>query len=131
MKTSIEVFNRYNTALESGKVEEAVSLFSPNVIWHQPGKNILSGDIQGVEALGAHLGRFYAESNGTFKITTNWAAENENLVSANVLFEATKEGHVPLSLAGTDLFRIEDGLIQEVWLFTINQEMEDQFWGLS
>ena len=30
---------------------------------------------------------------------------------------------------GIDLFRMDDGKIKEVWLFSSDQAVEDAFWG--
>lgn len=98
-----------------------------DIQWHQPGKNTLSGCIKGKQALGTHLGKFAARSNGTFKMITNWVSSNDPFVAANVTFLAERDGET-LDMNGIDLFKIEDGLIQEVWLFSAQPDMEDAFW---
>ena len=32
-------------------------------------------------------------------------------------------------MAGVDVFRVEDDLIKEVWLYSSDQAVEDAFWG--
>lgn len=123
------VFTEFNQAFANGDFPKVMEMFDANVVWHQPGANKMSGTVTGIANLGQHLGHFMEESLGSFQIRTNWAAENGAFVSANVTVTADKGEKVKLNLDGTDLFRIEDGLIKEVWLFTGNQAMEDAFWG--
>ena len=33
-----------------------------------------------------------------------------------------------LNMEGVDIFKIENGKIQEVWTFAKNQESEDEYW---
>lgn len=123
----LDVFNTYNDALVSGQLEDAFAVFADDVIWHQPGQNPLSGTIVGKEKLGAHLAQFGEKSNGTFRVLTNWVSENDNLVAANVTFQAERGDDI-LDMNGIDLFRIENGLIKEIWLFSANQLEEDKYW---
>ena len=127
-KQTLEVFNKYNEGLISGDFAAVFAVLSDDVKWHQPGSHSLSGTIQGKEALGAHLAKFMEKSNGTFKVITNWVSDNNELVAANVTFLANRGDSDVLDMNGIDLFRIQDGKIQEVWLFSSDQETENNFW---
>ena len=78
--------------------------------------------------MGERLGEFDERSDGTFRVITNWAASNDCFVAASVVSLAERDGE-KLHDPGIDLFRIEDGKIQEVWTFAEQQEKEDKFWG--
>lgn len=125
---AMDVFNSYNEALAKGDFNAAFGTMSDNITWHQPGNNSFSGTVQGKEALAAHLGRFAKKSNGTFRVITNWASSNNNLIAANVDFLADRGNGDTLNMNGIDLFRIEEGKIQEVWLFSSEQSVEDEYW---
>lgn len=127
-KEVMEVFNSYNEALAKGDFAAVFHVMADDIQWHQPGSNPMSGVIIGKEALGAHLGKFGEKSNGTFQVVTNWASSNENFVAANVTFIADRGDGDVLNMNGIDLFRIEDGKIQEVWLFSSDQVIEDSYW---
>ncbi len=127
-KEAIEVFNSYNEALIQGDFPAVFEALADNIIWHQPGKNPLSGTHTGKEALGVHLGKFAEKSHGSFKVITNWASANGELVAANVTFVADRGNGDVLNMNGIDLFRIADGKIQEVWLFSADQDLEDTYW---
>jgi len=123
----IEVFNTYTEALSKGDFEAAFEIMSDNIVWHMGGESSLSGIIKGKQALGERLGEFAKRSNGTFRVITNWAASNDCFVAASVVSLAER-GEEKLNNPGIDLFRIENGKIQEVWTFSEQQAVEDKFW---
>ena len=88
--SNLDVFNAYNEALIAGDFEAVFKTMADNIVWHQPGKNKLSGKIVGKEVLGAHLAKFGASTNGTFRVLTNWVSDNDDLVAANVTFKAER-----------------------------------------
>ena len=127
-KDAMSVFNMYNEALSKGDFVAVFATMADDIKWHQPGNNPLSGVVVGKQALGAHLGKFAEKSNGTFKVLTNWVSNNDCFVAANVTFVAEHSNEDKLDMNGIDLFKIEDGLIKEVWLFSAEQVIEDNFW---
>lgn len=129
MSTNLNIFNTYNQALMTGDFPALFNTMADDIIWHQPGQHSTSGVKVGKTVLGDHLASFAEKSNGTFKVVTNWVADNDNLVAANVTFLGTRTDGKELNMNGIDLFRIEDGKIKEVWLFSADQATEDAFWG--
>ena len=128
MKSEImKVYNAYTEALLKGDFKSVFETMSDNIVWHMGGEGPLSGIVKGKEALGERLGEFIKRSNGTFRVITNWAASNDCFVVASVVSLAEKEDQ-KLNDPGIDLFRIENGYIQEVWTFAEQQEKEDKFW---
>lgn len=127
-KDAMSVFNTYNEALINGDFAAVFETMADDIKWHQPGNNPLSGVTVGKQALGEHLGKFAEKSNGTFKVITNWVSSNDCFVAANVTFVAEHSNEDKLDMNGIDLFKIENGKIQEVWLFSSEQAIEDKFW---
>ena len=128
MKNEVmKVFNAYTEALSRGDFEAAFETMADTIVWHMGGESSLSGIIKGKQALGEHLGEFAKRSNGTFRVMTEWAASNDCFVAASVVSLAEK-GNEKLNDPGIDLFKIEDGKIQEVWTFAQYQTVEDKFW---
>lgn len=127
-KDIIRVFNTYNEALIQGDFAGVFETMADDIKWHQPGNNPLSGVTIGKQALGEHLGKFAEKSNGTFKVITNWISSNGCFVAANVTFVAEHSNGDTLDMNGIDLFKIENDKIQEVWLFSSKQAVEDEFW---
>ncbi|MGX7070338.1 nuclear transport factor 2 family protein [Gemella bergeri] len=128
MKNEVmKVFNTYTEALSRGDFEAAFETMADTIVWHMGGESSLSGIIKGKQALGERLGEFAKRSNGTFRVMTEWAASNYCFVAASVVSLAEK-GNEKLNDPGIDLFKIEDGKIQEVWTFAQYQTVEDKFW---
>ena len=123
----MKVFNTYTEALSRGDFEAAFETMADTIVWHMGGESSLSGIIKGKQALGERLGEFAKRSNGTFRVMTEWAASNDCFVAASVVSLAEK-GNEKLNDPGIDLFKIEDGKIQEVWTFAQYQTVEDKFW---
>ena len=125
---AMKVFAAYRDALEKGDFAGAFATMSDTVVWHMGGESSLSGTIIGKQALGERFGEFAKRSGGTFKVITNWAASNGCFVAASVVSLAQR-GSDTLNDPGIDLFKIENGKIQEVWTFAEQQSAEDTFWG--
>lgn len=123
-----EAVARYGAAAAAGDMRGLASTLSPGVIWHQPGRNQLSGDHVGPDTVVAHLGRFMALSGGTFALATESVVESGALVVTTVRFTASRPGHPDLDQRGVDVFRVVDGQIVEVWLLGEDQDIEDAFW---
>ncbi len=60
VRRGYEAFNR-------GDLETLTELLGDDVSWHTPGRSPLAGDIVGREAVFARLGRYVAETGGTFR----------------------------------------------------------------
>ncbi|BAQ25087.1 nuclear transport factor 2 family protein [Streptococcus troglodytae] len=123
----IEVFNTYTEALAKKDFETVFETISDTIVWHMGGEGPLSGVVKGKQELGERLGEFSKRSNGTFRVITNWVASNDCFVAASVISLAEK-GDEKLNNPGIDLFKIENGKIQEVWTFAQYQTVEDKFW---
>ncbi|MGI5115620.1 nuclear transport factor 2 family protein [Treponema sp. SP13] len=125
---AMKVFDAYRDALERGDFAEVFATISDTIVWHMGGESSLSGTVVGKQALGERLGEFAKRSGDTFKVITNWAASNDCFVAASVVSVAQR-GADKLNDPGIDLFKIENGKIQEVWTFAEQQSAEDKFWG--
>jgi ketosteroid isomerase-like protein len=129
MMTPIETAQKYIQAVQSGDQAALGALLSPDIVWHQPGRNRFSGTRKGAPAVGAMIGEMMTVSNGTFAITrANRFMENAPWVTVELEFEGQRDG-LRLFQQGIDLLRIEDGKIVEARLFSSDSEQEDAFWG--
>ena len=128
MEKKIEKVRQFYTALAQGDFETVGALLSDELVWHQPGKGALSGVYNGKQNVFAHLGRMAQLSNGTFAIDqVDYVTNNGDLVVASVGF-AVSANRLSMEMKGVDLFRFENELIKEVWLFSERIDEEDRFW---
>lgn len=127
--TPMQVVEAYLVALGNGDIPTAFSCFNPEAQWHQPGNNKFSGTKTGIESIGKMLGDMMITTQGTLIIQPAGAMMvNGNLVSCPVHFSA-KSGTKSVDMNGNDLYEVVDGKIVQVWLFSENQVVEDEFWG--
>jgi hypothetical protein len=121
---------KYFDSLAKGDLATLGSLFSEEVVWHQPGNGKLSKTYYGKPEVFGLFGQFMEISQGTFRIdTVNSIMANGDFVAATLHFSAKKGNGQSISMGGVDLMKIEDGKIKEVFLFSADQESEDQFWA--
>lgn len=127
-----DVVSLYFEYLQAGDLSGLSNLLDENIIWHQPGNNVLSGTYVGKAQVLQLFGRFMQISEGTFKIDQVLnIMRNGNFVSATLSFSASRCQYLRLTMqmTGVDIMRVEDGFIKEVILFSQNQDAEDRFWG--
>jgi len=116
-------------SLANGDLDTLFSLFAHDVKWHQPGNHKFSGIKNGTDEVGSMIGEMMQDSAGSFVIKrSGQLMENGNLVAAPIRFSAVK-GTQSMDMAGIDLFKVEEDKITEVWLFSEDQQKEDDFWG--
>ena len=126
---NIDIAKTYIKAVQTGDQATLGSIISPDVIWHQPGKNRFSGTHQGMANVGPMLGAMMEVSKGTFAITrADHYMANGDWVAITLEFAGEANG-IQLKQPGADLIRIEGGKIVEVRLFSSDQAQEDAFWG--
>jgi uncharacterized protein len=127
--TAKEVIVAFSEALGGGDIPKAFSFFSPGAKWHQPGSNKFSGTKNNPEEIGKMLSAMMGYAKGTLVIRPSGAMMiNVNLVACPVRFSATN-GSKSMDMTGMDLYEVKDGKIVNVWLFSEDQDKEDDFWG--
>lgn len=122
-----ELVQKFYDSLAKGDFETVNILLTDDLIWHQPGKGVLSGSYKGKDVVFAHLSRMAELSKGSFGIEVDFISENRNLVAVSVHFSLSVDGN-SMTMKGIDVFRIEENKICEVWLFSERIEEEDAFW---
>jgi ketosteroid isomerase-like protein len=121
----------YFKSLAEGNLEKLGSLLAEDIIWHQPGNGCLSKTYFGKKEVFELFGRFMNISLGSFKIDhVHHIMANGPYVTATLQFSA-KNKSSSISMNGVDVMKIENGKIKEVFLFSADQNAEDNFWKES
>lgn len=125
---NVRIVREYFEAVAAGDLAKLPTLLSDTLVWHQPGASDLSGKHEGRDAVFGLIGKFMERSQGTFRFDSigNILA-NGDLVAVTLHFSASTQDR-SMSMPGIDVLRIEDGKIQEVWVFSDDQLAEDAFW---
>lgn len=127
--TPIQVVEAYAIALSKGDIPTVFSYFSSEAKWHQPGNHQFAGTKNGLNAIGKMLGDMMGATQGTLVIKPTGAMmANGNMVSFPIRFSG-KNSEKSIYMNGIDLFEVVDGKIVQVWLFSEDQAVENEFWG--
>ena len=119
----------YADALTAKDFATVAGMFAENVVWHQPGTHRFAGTYRGAAEVNGHLGALMGASQGSFELSvTSEPMINGDLAALQVEFSAQREG-AAMSMGGVDVVRVEGDRIAEVWLYSADQQAEDEFWG--
>jgi ketosteroid isomerase-like protein len=103
------------------------TFFSPSVVWHVAGDNLLSGDFLGPDAVADQMLRYQRHSRGTLRLDTSIMANDTHAVAIH-LATASVPG-LTYNAPEVDVFHVEDGLITEFWAFSEDQAATDRLWS--
>lgn len=123
-----DLIRRGYAAFSSGDMATLDELFADDIVWHAPGRNQLSGDFVGKEAVFANFAKIPGLTGGTFAIEIHDVLANDT--HAVVLARATgeREGK-KLDDRTVQVFHISDGKVTEQWLQPGDLYATDEFWG--
>lgn len=103
-------------------------VFADDAVWTVPGSGSMAGAFRGREQIFAFLGRLPKETDGTYSSRLIDVLASDDRAAA--LYRASGERHGNrLELDQVLLFRIEDGLVQEVLALPSDPAAFDTFWS--
>ncbi|MEO7118198.1 MAG: nuclear transport factor 2 family protein [Candidatus Limnocylindrales bacterium] len=114
MTADASVVRRLYEAREREDIDTSASLLAPDVQWHEPYDYL--GTIHGREAVLEAIRHTLDETGGGFRLHLTDVLASDDHVVALVDFEAERDGQ-RLSGREVGVFRVADGLIQEVWFY--------------
>jgi uncharacterized protein len=105
--------------------------FTPDAVWHLPGRSVISGDHRGWDAIyDDFLGRIGPLSGGTLRAGLVDVAIGADHLVAIQHATADHDGR-RLDVTGCQLIRMEGGLIAEVQGHYSDQYAFDSFWSVG
>lgn len=115
-------------AFANGDMETMTEILAPDIKWHSPGNNILSGDYEGLESVLALFGRVGQETQGSLSNEVHAVlADDEHAVA--LVNSSASRGDKTLESQGVFVYHISGGQATEVWLVTMDQAAADDFWS--
>ena len=103
-------------------------LFAEDATWTVPGRGIMAGEHRGRDAIFRFLGRLPKETNGTYGSELRDVLASDGRAAAVYRANGARRGRT-LELDQILLFRIEDGLVQEVLALPSDPEAFEAFWA--
>jgi len=125
---NVSLLRRGYEAFAKGDVATLTEVFSEDVVWHQPGTNLLSGEYGGRQAVLAFLGRLAPLSGGTFRVELHDLLASEQHGAALSRQTASRQGK-QLDALVVQVYHIRDGKVTEAWNFFQDQRLYDEFWS--
>jgi len=120
---NIDTVRRFYAAGPATDDAERAGFASPDIVWHVPGANRISGEYRGAhavfEAMPASM-----QPLDRWELDVTAAMGNADLVVATVRIRGTRYGR-EIDTAGAHVFRLTDGRIVEAWGFAEDQSTLD------
>ena len=115
-------------AFGRGDLAEVESLFSPDAIFHQPGRNPTSGDYKGVSEILRLLRSLAERSGGTFRGTVHDILGSDDHAIGLLRVTAARKDR-PLDMPVVHVVHVTNGRITEIWAHPRDQYAVDAFWA--
>lgn len=127
--SNTELVRRFHDAQFRGDGSVLMELLADDVVWHVPGKNLLSRDYTGKAEVAGFFARVRELSGGAGRTELIDVADSDAFGIALVRVFAEREGK---SLGGqfqAFTYRIENGKIAEFWFLVEDRYAVDAFWS--
>ena len=128
MKENAEVVRNGYDAFGKGDLETLRELFSADVVWKVPGKNLVSGDKEGIEATLAYFTQLFELTDGTVKAEPLDVAVGAERVIVTQLTTGERNGK-SLRIDAVLVFSFRDGKISGCSEFENDQYRLDEFFS--
>ena len=131
MSTNIENTKKAYAAFASGDIATLTDLIAPDCTWHVGGRNPLSGDYVGHEAILGYFGKLFELTEGTFAVELVDLAElpSTGLMTCLVRVTGTRNGQT-LDMRMIELGRANHkNQIVECWWFPEDAYAGDEFFA--
>jgi uncharacterized protein len=113
-QSNLELVKSLLAAFSQGSVLDIREILTPDVKFHFPGYNALSGEFKGIDAALGLLSRIFQWNSGSTRIRMHDVLANE---THGVLLYTVTARHQDRSIRYKymDLYHFRDGRISEVW----------------
>ncbi|GAC1341307.1 MAG: nuclear transport factor 2 family protein [Candidatus Dormibacteria bacterium] len=103
-------------------------LFDKDIVWHSPGRNPLSGEYRGVDAVLGLFGKQFELTNGTFKVELHDVLASDDHAVAMGTLSADRNG-ASLTEQYVHVCHFRDGKLTEAWILDFDPYKVDEFFA--
>lgn len=129
MHLNEELVRRFLDAQQRGDATVLVELLADDVVWHVPGRNLLSRDYRGRTEVFGFFARARELSGGTVRFEPIELLSGDQHAVALVRVHAEREGRKLGGEFQAFTFRIYAGKIAEFWFMVEDRYAVDAFWS--
>jgi hypothetical protein len=129
MSGNAAIVRRGHEALTGGDLTTLTALFGDDVSWHTPGRSPLAGDVVGRKAVCARLGRYLAETGGTFRAELKRLLTDEDGRVIGIYHNVAERRGRRLDVYCCIVFELENGRIVDGREHFYDLRAWDEFWA--
>ena len=115
-------------AFAKGDVDTLRESMDQDAVWYVPGRNQLSGDHRGVDAILGFFAKTMELSGGTFRIDLHDVVANDEHAVAIYVTRGEREGRT-LENRTVLVSHVRNGKFTESWLMSDDQYAADEFFS--
>jgi hypothetical protein len=104
-------------------------LLADGVVFHQPGRNPLSGEYRGIDSVLGLLGELGNRSEGTFRAEVHDVIANDQHAVGLLRISGERQGRRLENHPVVHVFHVRDGKLAELWVHPEDQYAVDEFWS--
>ena len=125
---NIDLARRGYEAFGAGDMATLTELIADDAVWHIGGRNRLSGDYKGREAIFGLFAEIAEGSEGTMQIEIHdILANDDHVVVLNTVTAGGSRGD--LSVNACDTLHMRNGQVTEFWTFGDDPYSWDEYWS--
>ena len=115
-------------AFAKGDLAVLNDVLASDVLWHQGGRNQLSGDYHGRDAVLGFLGKMMQVTQGSFHVDVHAVLADDEHGVALVTLTASRDAR-KIAVSAADVMHLRDGKVTEVWAILADQYAFDELIG--
>jgi len=116
------------TAYAKGDMAILNDLFAEDLQWHEAGRNQVSGEYRGRDAVFGLLGKLFEITEGSLRIDLHAVFADDEHGVALVTVSGSRGGR-SLKVTGVHVTHLRDGKVAEFWNANTDQYAVDEFLG--
>jgi uncharacterized protein len=101
-------------AFAKGDFAALNDLFDENLLWHDAGRNQISGEYRGRDAVYGFFGRLMEITEGSFRADLHAVLADDEHAVALVVLKASRGGR-SVEVNEAHVFHLQDGTVVEFW----------------
>ena len=115
-------------AFATGDLAALNDVFAEDLVWHEGGRNQISGDYRGREAVFGFFGKIMELTQGSFRADLHDVLADDEHGVALVALSASRGGR-SVNVNAVDVMHLRDGKVVEVWTVPVDQYAFDEVIG--
>lgn len=116
------------SAFAKGDLAVLNDVLASDVLWHEGGRNQLSGDYRGRDAVLSFFGKMMEITQGSFHVEVHAVLADDEHGVALVALSASRDART-VSINAVDVMHLRDGKVDEVWAVLADQYAFDELIG--